>query len=242
MSNFKQYTTMAGTFMYPHLTVPDTKYKSEGEYNVKLRLSAADAAALKAMIKDEYIASIKAATERFNAMPPAKRKGRDLKKARLGSEVYDDNGNATGEIDFSFKMIASGTKNGKAWSRRPAIFDAKCKPVGDNVQIWGGTTGKINFIVMPYYQEASCEAGISLKLENVQIIKLNSGSTQAAVPSGFTVVDDGFDADEYVEETVVANQGEYPDESEFTEDVTDEHFSGGAEDIDDYGVDFDGDF
>lgn len=243
MSNFTTYTSMAGTFMYPHLTEPDTKYKKEGEYNLKLRLSAADAAALKAMLKDEYISAIKSATERFNAMHVAKRKGRELKRAQLGTKVYDDNGNETGEIDFTFKMIASGVKNGKTWNRKPAIFDAKCKPVGDGVQIWGGTTGKVNFIVMPYYQEASCEAGIALKLEAVQIIKLNSGSTQVSVPTGFTVVDDGFDSDEYVAETPASTSADY-DESEFTEDVTDEYLAErqSVADVDDYGVDFDGDF
>ena len=241
MSNFTTYTSMAGTFMYPHLTEPDTKYKKEGEYNLKLRLSAADSAALKAMVKDEYISAIKSATERFNAMPVSKRKGRDLKRAQLGTKVYDDNGNETGEVDFTFKMIASGVKNGKTWNRKPAIFDAKCKPVGDNVQIWGGTTGKVNFIVMPYYQEASCEAGIALKLEAVQIIKLNSGSTQAAVPSGFTVVDDGFDTDEYVSDTPAQTSGDF-DESEFTEDVTDEYLAE-QELANEHGVeDFDGDF
>lgn len=242
MSNFKNYTTPVGEFQYPHLTEPDTKYKKEGEYNLKLRLSAADTAALKAKIKDEYVAAIKSATERFNAMPPARKKGRDLKKVALGSKVYDDAGNETGETDFTFKMIASGVKNGKTWSRRPAIFDSKGKPVGESVQIWGGTTGVVSFIVMPYFQEANLEAGIALKLEAVQIIKLNSGSSQVTANAfGFTVVDDGFDADEYVAETPVATE-EYPDESEFTEDVTEEHFSGGASDIDDYGVDFDGDF
>lgn len=241
MSNFTTYTSMAGTFMYPHLTEPDTKYKKEGEYNLKLRLSASDSAALKAMVKDEYISAIKSATERFNAMPVSKRKGRDLKRAQLGTKVYDDNGNETGEVDFTFKMIASGVKNGKTWNRKPAIFDAKCKPVGDNVQIWGGTTGKVNFIVMPYYQEASCEAGIALKLEAVQIIKLNSGSTQAAVPSGFTVVDDGFDTDEYVSDTPAQTSGDF-DESEFTEDVTDEYLAE-QELANEHGVeDFDGDF
>lgn len=242
MSNFTTYTSMAGTFMYPHLTEPDTKYKKEGEYNLKLRLSASDSAALKAMVKDEYISAIKSATERFNAIPVAKRKGRELKRAQLGTKVYDDNGNETGEIDFTFKMIASGVKNGKTWNRKPAIFDAKCKPASDSIQVWGGTTGKVNFIVMPYYQEASCEAGIALKLEAVQIIKLNSGSTQVSVPTGFTVIEDGFDTDEYVAEAPVATSDEYPDESEFTDDVTEEHFSGGASDIEDYGVDFDGDF
>lgn len=42
-STREKISTPIGTFRYPRLNKPDTKYKPEGEYSVKVRLPEADA-------------------------------------------------------------------------------------------------------------------------------------------------------------------------------------------------------
>ena len=53
---------------------------------------------------------------------------------------------------------------------RPSIFDAKCNPLTD-VKVGAGTEGKVAFTILPFYATLIA-AGVSLRLEAVQIIKL----------------------------------------------------------------------
>src|SRR2546430_7864611 len=84
-------------------------------------------------------------------------------------------------------MRASGVSNEtkQSWQRRHAIFDAKGKPVTD-VNIGAGTEGKVAFTILPFYT-ALVGAGVSLRLEAVQIIKLAASSAErTAADYGFT--------------------------------------------------------
>jgi len=81
--------------------------------------------------------------------------------------------------------------------------------------IWGGTVGKVAFEVMPYFNNAQCEGGLSLRLDAVQIIELVSGGGKSASAYGFGE-EEGYEHD----------NDAFADES----DSTDNGSAGGSED------------
>jgi hypothetical protein len=202
---------LKGTFVYPRLNTPDTKFKDEGEYQVRLRVSAEEAApviekvdalateifeATKASIEEEIAAATK-------AKKPLGKLKEKLAKLKYTDKCYkpalDDDGNETGEIEFNFKMTASGVskKNGKPWTRAPQVFDGKGKELKGKAipSIWGGTIGRVDGFYNPFCTAVG--AGVSLRLEAVQIIKLQSGSGSAsAAQRGFAAEEDGYEAEE----------------------------------------------
>jgi len=78
------FTSFKGTFKYPKLNEPDTKFKAEGEYSVKLVGSAQDATvqALIAKLRPLH----EAAAARGKALI---KKGKALTVNPLYSEVFD---------------------------------------------------------------------------------------------------------------------------------------------------------
>jgi len=202
---------LKGTFVYPRLNTPDTKFKAEGEYQVRVRVSAEEAQPViekvdalateafenaRAEIEDE----IKVATAAKKPVGKLKEKLAKLKYTdKCYKQALDDDGNETGEVEFNFKMTASGVskKNGKPWSRAPQVFDAKGKELKGKAipSIWGGTVGRVDGFYNPFCTAVG--AGVSLRLEAVQIITLQSGSGSAsAAQRGFGVEEGGFEAEE----------------------------------------------
>ena len=51
---FAKVMTPKGTFIYPTLTAPDTKFKAEGEFRCRVRLSAEDSEPLLMRPKEIY--------------------------------------------------------------------------------------------------------------------------------------------------------------------------------------------
>jgi hypothetical protein len=192
------FITPKGIFVWPRLTEPDTKYKAEGLYSVKLRLDEADAKTLITKLQPIFDASVAEGKEKYAALPVKTRKEKEFKTVKYFSPVYDEQTEEeTGEIEFNFKMTASGVskKTGKPWSRKPRIFDAKGKPMVTVPSIWGGTLGKVAFEVMPFFNAAQCEAGLSLRLDAAQIIELVSGGGKSASAYGFGE-EDGYEHEE----------------------------------------------
>lgn len=212
------FTTPRGTFKYPKLNEPDTKFKEAGEYGVKLILSAEAGQALIDKLTPLYDEAVEAGEAEYAELPVATRKKTPFKTNDFYTPVYnEDTEEETGEIEFTFKMAASGVnkKTGKTWERKPAIFDAKGKPMVNPPAIWGGTEGKVNFEVMPYFT-ATAGAGISLRLNAVQILELVSGGmSRSASAYGFGE-EEGFDASEMdaEEETTTAGDSTEADEED----------------------------
>src|SRR5438093_141726 len=73
---------------------------------------------------------------------------------------------------FTFKMRASGVdkETKQPWQRRPPLFDAKRKPLIDR-EIGAGSEIKVAFTITPFYTSL-VGAGVALRLEAVQVIKL----------------------------------------------------------------------
>lgn len=213
---YEKHTTPAGEFLYPFLFSPSTKFDPDGVY--KLELVLEDSAATEQVIETIAAAHEKNLTEvkKNNAKTRKKTKEQDLP---FYPEV-DDNGNETGRYVFKFKTKASGIrKDGSKWSYRLPVFDAKGEPVNKDCKPGNGTVGKVCFSINPYYV-ASIGAGVSLRLEAVQIIDLIEYGTSTnpdafgfAATEGFEVTNHSFsqveDGETFTEETTEEEETEW---------------------------------
>lgn len=192
-------TSPKGTFVFPKLNEPDTKFNAAGDYSVKLSLRADDhdTQAFIAKLALLHGRAVTAAQEAFKGLKPeARKKLREVQVNDFYTTKLDEDEQPTGMVEFNFKMKASGvTKAGKAWTRKPVIFDAKGKAMSDPPAIWGGTVGKVAFEVVEggYFVPGTGAAGISLALVAVQIIELRSGREKSAAQLGFGVEEGGFE-------------------------------------------------
>lgn len=226
-----KFMSPKGVFVFPKLNAPDTKFKAEGEYSVKLRLEQEDAEAFRAKY-DEVYAEGKEATlaelkQKLAEATDGKEKAKikksiaDFKESAVPFEdVVDDDGEPTGEVLVKIKMKASYTdkKTGKVKNLKPDVFDAAGKQLKVVPEIWTGTVGYVAGDFNVWFN-AKNEFGVSLRLGGVQIIELASaGGGRNASAYGFGA-EDGFSADDVAEgddDTSVPEGGDpRPDPDDF---------------------------
>lgn len=181
--------TPRGRAVFPKLDKPDTKWKAEGQYTVKLVLSADGFDQYKdaiASMLNEYESDTRERLASGDGKAKAKAKSISRREEYFTAEV-DDEGEETGNIVANFKMTASGVskKDGKPWSRKPSVFDAKGKKLDPCPPVWGGSILKVAADAVPYYNPKDNEVGITLRLNAVQIIDLKTGSNRDAADFGF---------------------------------------------------------
>lgn len=217
-----KFTSPKGRFSFPKLLEPDTKFKEEGEYSVNVIYGRDEPGIAEFMARCD-----KAAAE---SLAEAKAKAKNAAEARKWetkylpySDVEDaETGEPTGEVKFKFTMKASGVskKTGKPWTRKPALFDAKGKPITGTPQIGGGTIGKVSYEIIPYAPTTQVGASVKLALEAVQIIELREFGSRSADSYGFG------EEEGYSHEEDKADTGGFDDETEgSTPDLTgDEDF------------------
>jgi hypothetical protein len=75
--------------------------------------------------------------------------------------------------------------DGEVKAMSPDFYDRKAKPVQVCPAMYGGSALKVNFSPMPYFSASNKQAGISLRINAVQIIDLVTGPD-----------DQGFDEEE----------------------------------------------
>lgn len=221
-----------GTSVYPKLNAPDYGTedfpKPDGEYSTKLRMSKEEAEAFvnkKVKQKDGSLVSLRdlhdqamaSAQEQFDELDKAAKKKLEQKKITevtahpLYQEVFDkETGDETGDVEFKFKKKASGTnkKTGKKWESRPDLFDAKGNKLGKNVNIWGGSTLKVNFEAAPFLVNGTWTAGVSLYLNAAQVIDLVTNGSRDASGYGFEQ-EEGYeyDPEDYREDDEEKSEG-----------------------------------
>lgn len=199
-------TTPEGTFKFPKLNTPDTKYNAAGVYGVKLVLSEEAAAPivekLKAAAQTEFEATkamLEARVEEEKGEKKAKAK-KELEKLAMADlpikDCVDEDGNPNGDVELNFNMKASrvDTKTQKTIIQTPKLFDAAGKLIVDIPQVWGGTVGCVAGQIVPFYT-ALVGAGAALRLSAVQIVKLVNGAGGTAESFGFGAKE-GFAAPE----------------------------------------------
>jgi len=214
------FTSPRGSFSYPKLTTPDTKFKPEGEYSVGLILSADSAEAKKLMAQIDKAAAESLASAKEKAKNPAEAKKWETKYLPYKMVEDKETGEETGDVEFKFSAKASGTtKDGKPWTRKPQIFDALGQNItvkGESLKIGGGTIGYVAFQIMPYAATIQSGASVKLALEAVQIVELRQFGQKDASGFGFGAHEGGFAGkdeqdEETNEETEESNEEGTPD-------------------------------
>ena len=235
----KLYTANSpkGIAVFPRLNTPDTKFNANGVYSTKLVIAGEDATPLMAAIEGEADAAMATAREELeaklaNAAPKDKPKIKaaldKLGKGPLPFESeYDDQGEETGNVVFSFKTNATykDRKTDEVKSKEVTMFAAKGKDPLKGKQrpnIWAGSTLKVNFTAAPYYNAATGSAGVSLRINAVQIINLVSSGGGNATTYGFGE-EEGYEAPKASDESVFgdADEGTSEQGSGSTEDEAD---------------------
>lgn len=196
MSKQENKVSPIGTFIFPHLTAPNTHFGMPGTYEVGLRLSGEEAENFKEELQGEYDQHL---ADFIKANP----KKKNLQKRPLSiKEVLDEEGNPTGEWDFKFKNAAAFTnKQGETVEIRPVLADSKGNKFDAKIRFGTGTVGRVSYQLHAYDNTAF---GVSMKLRGAQIIKpVEMGSSVQ-----FDQVEDGWVAEE---ETVGAedNGGDF---------------------------------
>ncbi|WP_296084234.1 hypothetical protein [uncultured Agrobacterium sp.] len=208
-----KFTSPKGTFKFPKLTEPDTKFKPEGEYSVKLLLDTDSPEAQKLIRQIDEAAAESLAESKAKAKNAAEAKKWETKSVPYADVLDEETGEPTGVTEFSFKMTASGTskKTGKDWTRKPALFDAKGQPIKGAPKIGGGTIGKVSYELMKW-GTLQLGASVKLALEAAQIIELRTWGEQSASSYGFGE-EEGY---EY------ASGGEFGDETDGDDTASDQ--------------------
>lgn len=198
MANKKDtFTSPAGKAIYPKLQEADTKFKPEGEYSVKLILSEAAAARILEQCEAAQEEAFQEEFEKQQAKKPkmkAEKIAAEIKRAPLPVKPYEDpeTGEETGEWVVLFKTKASGiNKKGEKWERKVPLFDAKAQPIsGKLAPIWSGSVLKVSYSVDPFC--TAIGAGVTLRIQAVQVLELKSGGTRDAGEYGFDAEEDGY--------------------------------------------------
>lgn len=178
----ERYTTPKGTAKYPWLNTPDTKFNPDGEYKTSLVLPLEEADTIMQFL-DEQLAKSIAQAKKDNP-------GKKVKEADAPYSVNEE----TGELSINFKLKAKVTpQKGDPFEQKPAVFDAKGKPL-QGVNVGGGSTIKVSYEVYPFYT-AMIGAGISLRLKAVQVLNLVEFSGGAGAQAYGFGEEDGFESE-----------------------------------------------
>jgi hypothetical protein len=225
----KKYTTPIGTAFFPYLDKPDFKFKDDGEFKTKLRLSAEDAAPIIEMVdklmaeirEDDKVTKAKTEVEKFNANPKNKKKQPDVPENSPYKDALDDNDEETGEIEFNFGATASGKskKDGKKWERTIKFFDAKGQAM-KATPVWSGSRLRVSYSIGTYFINAKVGYGVKLYLEAVKIIELVQGGGGSAKDYGFGEEEEGYTKDDMQsDESVDASSDDSSDSDEGDDDT-----------------------
>jgi hypothetical protein len=192
-------TTPKGVAKYPWLSNPDTQFDADGVYKIDLIIPAGECT--------ELCAALDAAADEAFELAKSKAKSpviaKQIKRADPYTAALDDAGEDTGKILFRFKMKAKVTmKDGTVKTMKPFIFDAKGVQLAVCPAVYGGSVCKVNFSPSPYYAANNKQAGVSLRINAVQIIELVTGGARDAAGYGFGQEEGGF------EQGTVENGGE----------------------------------
>ncbi len=169
----KPITTPKGKAIFPHLTEADYKFKSEGEYHVKLECLKSESENIIQTVGSLIAAKVK---EQHDQDP-----NKAITKAPLPYVIEDD------KVIFNFKMKASGINSitKQPFTQSPRIVDDQLNEFPKDKNIFGGSIVKINYEPVGY-NVAGTGIGCTLRLKAVQVFKLVENTS---VTQGFTKVE-----------------------------------------------------
>lgn len=185
--------TPKGTAIWPKLTAPDTQFKKEGEYSVKLALEPSKDPKVQGFL-DELQARFDAYIDEVKAeVGPVKAK--KLKLNEPFTPELDEAGEETGRVLVKFGMAAQFTdkKTGQTKTMKPTIFDARGNPLANPPEIGNGSVLRVSYSIGGYNTPQA--TGIKLYLNAVQIVELvEFGGGSNAKAFGFDEEEGGYEA------------------------------------------------
>lgn len=217
---YPRHTSPVGVVAgFTSLADADTKFKAEGVFHTKLRFAPSDV--------QKYIDEAKKLAEAKLAEIIADADGKKaavLKKSAKVVDTFkadtDEEGEDNGMVVASFKMNhkVNSKKTGKTMTFVPKCFNAVGKEM-TRVNPWGGSELKVNFEIVPYFNEKDKEAGCSLRLYAYQVIKLVQGSGGDAGSFGFGEEEGGWEGDD--EESTPSDKTSTSDDAEDGDEAQD---------------------
>ncbi len=200
-------TTPLGVFAYPSLHKIDYGTEEypcvDGRYKVRLILNEDDPATKDFISKCQsaYDEAIAEAELRFAELPVASRKKlKNINPQPILRPVFDkETEKPTGQVELNAVLPAKvtykkGPKAGQTVTNKIVVFDSKGNRMHPVPDIWGGTEGKLNVSIRPYFVTASGDAGISFRLNAAMIKKLiGPNGDRSADSFGFETNEDGYE-------------------------------------------------
>lgn len=188
---YTQITTPVGIAVYPHLRSTEVfEGVDSGKYTCGIRLDKESTDKLMKRIENEWEMAKK--TPEFED----KRFGRNTNPTLGFNEDKD------GEIRFKAKTTALiKTKVGEVIEKTVPVFDAKNKPLAEDIELGDGSKIRLCMLLRPFYASSSIY-GIQLLLKAVQVIEY-------VAPSFGNVTADecGFEVDENAEDLPFSSFG-----------------------------------
>ncbi len=158
----------AALVLWPKLNEPNTRFNEAGEYEATLVFDP------KNNDHQKFLDNLERMYEEAVASMAEEHKKPKIKRADSPIRpLLDKDDNETGMMKVKFKLTASGeTKDGRKFERRPVIYNISGQPydgvVGHNSEV------RVAFKPSAYFVP-SVGAGLSLRLEAVQVLKANQG-------------------------------------------------------------------
>jgi hypothetical protein len=193
MKQYTKLTTPVGVAKWAWVSKADTKFNADGDYKVTLVLDKNTA--------EPLIKTVEKELKEFYSGLKSQGKKKIKEASRPYGEEVDDEGDPTGNVEFKFKSKAK-------YVPRIPVFDAAGKPM-TGVDVWSGSKIKVNTTLATY--EAGIGAGVTMRLNAVQVIDLVRGNDGTAEGFGFDE-EDGYVHED--EEPSMDEEAEVSDEVE----------------------------
>lgn len=193
IGNPERITTPAGIVRYAWLQNPDTRFNPEGVYKVDLLIPSRSCIDLRHQLDDLVVGA-------FSSAKAAAKNPRHAKQITVSRPYFSDCdkvGEDAEQMEIRFRMIAKIKTSVGDYIRRPFVFDAYCNAVEKCPEVGRGSRLKINFTPLPYFNPATREAGVSLRLNAVQILELVARNGESATEFGFTSGEGSFVANKH---------------------------------------------
>ncbi|BAJ51813.1 Gp2.5-like ssDNA binding protein and ssDNA annealing protein [Ralstonia phage RSB2] len=166
-------TPLATVFGFVNITKPDTKYKPEGEFKIRVKVPKEAAQDLYESLAQQAEAKLAEVVKRAktDAKFKATLKGKAPKAADL--PFYEDD---EGNYVFTFKSKASFISKkpgseGETINRTIPVWQGNKRLRPEDIPKFGeGSTVKVSFVAADFFT-AAVGAGITLRLEAVKLIK-----------------------------------------------------------------------
>lgn len=177
MAKYQEALTPVGTFLFPKLTPgdPDIYNPPNGgevrKYKTAIKFDSRDELANFEQLCDDTLTKYM----QENNYDPEQW---EVKPVVLPNSYERDGEVITDGFIINVDMKANYQKGGKLIETTPKRFGPDAKPLADDVEILGGSTGRAHVGIKPYCYDDKGFVGVRLMLYAVQVEELYSGASK----------------------------------------------------------------